>query len=133
ERGLVHRDIKPANLWIETPGGRVKVLDFGLALPMGDAERLTSTGVILGTPAYMSPEQARDDVVDHRSDLFSLGSVLYRIIAGRLPFPGANTMAVLTSLAVDVPTPIRSLAPELPEPFAALIDRLLAKNPADRP
>ncbi|MFO0810117.1 MAG: serine/threonine-protein kinase [Gemmataceae bacterium] len=132
-RGLVHRDIKPSNLWLEIPGGRIKILDFGLALPTGDVERLTSTGVVLGTPAYMSPEQARDDAIDHRSDLFSLGAVLYRIATGRLPFQGANTLAVLTALAVDTPPAIQSLVPDIPEPFAALVNQLLAKRPADRP
>lgn len=132
-KGLVHRDVKPANLWLEAPRGRVKVLDFGLARPTGGGQRITATGVIVGTPSYMSPEQARNAAVDHRSDLFSLGSVLYRLATGRLPFEGDSAFAILTSLAVDDPSPVRAAVPRVPEPFAALIDQLLAKEPAARP
>ncbi|MFO0810118.1 MAG: serine/threonine-protein kinase [Gemmataceae bacterium] len=133
ERGLVHRDVKPANLWLEAPKGRTKVLDFGLARPTGDGQRITATGVIIGTPTFMSPEQARNVAVDHRSDLFSLGSVLYRLATGRLPFQGDSAFAVLTALAVDTPIPARQVVSRVPESLANLIDQLLAKNPADRP
>ncbi len=132
-RGIVHRDVKPANLWLEAPTGRVKVLDFGLARPADDGERLTSTGVVMGTPAFMSPEHARGENVDERSDLFSLGGVLYRLVAGRLPFPGVSSMAVLTALAVDTPPKVRTLVPELSPGFADVIDQLLEKDPAKRP
>ncbi|MFO0810095.1 MAG: serine/threonine-protein kinase [Gemmataceae bacterium] len=132
-KGLVHRDVKPANLWLESPSGRVKVLDFGLARPAEDGERLTSTGVVMGTPAYMSPEHARGDAVDHRTDLFSLGAVLFRLITGRLPFSGSSTMAILTALAVDAPPKVRSLVPDAPEGLADVIDQLLEKDPAKRP
>src|SRR5205085_3458272 len=88
-RGLVHRDVKPANLWLEAPRGRVKVLDFGLARPAEpdrDApDRLTRDGAVVGTPAFMAPEQARGAAVDFRADLFGLGAVLYRLCTGRLP------------------------------------------------
>ncbi|MCI0704487.1 MAG: protein kinase [Planctomycetia bacterium] len=132
ELGLVHRDIKPGNLWLEAPKGRVKLLDFGLARPMKDDIHLTGTGAVLGTPAYMSPEQGRGLKVDHRCDLFSLGVMLYRLSTGKLPFTGDSMMAVLTSLAVDTPTPVRQLKPDVPEALEAVINRLLEKNPADR-
>ena len=130
--GLVHRDIKPANLWLEAPNGRVKLLDFGLARATDDDVHLTNSGAVVGTPAYMSPEQGRGLKVDHRSDLFSLGVMLYRLCTGKMPFTGATTMAVLTSLAMDTPTPPRQLNPHLPEALEAIVERLLAKNPAGR-
>ena len=132
--GLVHRDIKPGNIWLEAPRGRVKILDFGLA-KSSDASigSLTATGEVVGTPGFMSPEQARGKRLDARSDLFSLGTVLYLLTTGRLPFDGETTMAVLTALAVDEPVPVRDLNPDVPEAFAAEIHRLLAKAPADRP
>jgi predicted Ser/Thr protein kinase len=131
--GLVHRDIKPANLWLEAPNGRVKVLDFGLARPVEAETELTRSGDVVGTPAYMSPEQARGDKLDHRTDLFSLGAVLYRLCTGKLPFTGPSTMAVLTALGTREPPPVRELNPDVPEPLAALVHQLLAKDPADRP
>jgi serine/threonine protein kinase len=133
ELGLVHRDIKPANLWLEAPNGRVKVLDFGLAKPVGTDAELTKSGAVVGTPAYMSPEQARGQKVDSRTDLFSLGSVLYRLCTGQTPFAGPNVMAVLMALGHDEPTPVRELNPNVPEPLAQLIHQLLAKKPEDRP
>lgn len=131
--GLVHRDIKPANLWLEAPDGRVKVLDFGLARPISTEVELTSTGEVMGTPAYMSPEQARGERVDHRTDLFSLGAVLYRLCTGTAPFPGRTTLAVLMALGTKEPTPVRELNPSVPEPLTALIHQLLAKDSAARP
>src|SRR5262249_19657685 len=98
-----------------------------------DDIHLTRQGAIVGTPAYMSPEQARGDVVDHRSDLFSLGCVLYRLTTGQMPFRGDSTMAILTALATAQPKPVRTLSPEVPQPLADLIERLLAKDPAQRP
>jgi eukaryotic-like serine/threonine-protein kinase len=131
--GLVHRDIKPANLWLEAPNGRVKVLDFGLAKPVGTDAELTKSGAVVGTPAYMSPEQARGAKVDHRTDLFSLGAVLYRLCTGKTPFAGPNVMAVLMALGSDDPTPVRELNPAVPEALARLIHQLLAKKPEQRP
>ena len=131
--GLVHRDIKPGNLWLEAPNGRVKVLDFGLARPVDAESELTKSGAIIGTPAYMSPEQGRGQKVDARTDLFSLGAVLYRLCTGKLPFEGSNVMAILMALGSDEPTPVRELNPDVPEPLAALIHQLLAKKAADRP
>jgi len=131
--GLVHRDIKPANLWLEAPNGRVKVLDFGLAKSVGSDAELTRSGAVLGTPAYMSPEQARGEKVDHRTDLFSLGAVLYRLTTGKNPFGGPTVMAVLMALGTSEPTPVRELNPNVPDALAALIHQLLAKGPEDRP
>jgi serine/threonine protein kinase len=131
--GLVHRDIKPANLWLEAPQGRVKVLDFGLAKPVDTEAEVTKSGAIVGTPAYMSPEQALGQKVDHRTDLFSLGVLLYRLCANRLPFSGPTTMAVLMALGNDEPQPVREHNPEVPEALAALIHQLLAKNANARP
>jgi serine/threonine protein kinase len=131
--GLVHRDIKPANLWLEAPNARVKVLDFGLAKPVGADTELTKSGAVVGTPAFMSPEQARAEKVDHRTDLFSLGAVMYRLTTGQQPFPGATVLAVLMALGMEDPKPVRELNPHVPESLARLIHRLLAKNPGDRP
>ena len=130
--GLVHRDIKPSNLWLEAPRGRVKIIDFGLARQEADDAHLTQSGTVLGTPAYMSPEQARAKKVDGRSDLFSLGGVLYRLCTGHIPFQGDTTMAILMSLGVDEPTPVRELNPQVPEGLAWVIHRLLTKNPGQR-
>lgn len=132
-KGLVHRDIKPANLWLEAPRGRVKVLDFGLARLTSEAGHLTQSGAIVGTPAFMAPEQGRGQGVDARSDLFSLGAVLYRMATGRTPFRGTDTMSMLTSLATDIPAHPQTYNPELPPHLAELIVRLLAKDPAKRP
>ncbi len=149
ERGLIHRDIKPANLWLETPPPeqgesnrtrlscehmyRVKILDFGLARPINDSRRLTATGLIVGTPQYLAPEQARGQPLDHRCDLFSLGIVLYRMATGLLPFDGADTLAQLTALAVAEPRPIEEVASDVPAGLRRLIHQLLARDPAKRP
>jgi serine/threonine protein kinase/phage FluMu protein Com len=133
ERGLIHRDIKPANVWLEGKRGRVKILDFGLARSSGDDVHLTQSGAIVGTPAYMPPEQARGEAVDGRCDLYSLGCVLYRLSTGELPFKGENTMSLLLALAIEQPKSPRDLNPDVPPPLADLIMRLLAKDAAQRP
>ena len=132
--GLIHRDIKPANIWLDNRHqGRAKLLDFGLA--RGDKEdvQLTQSGAIVGTPAYMAPEQARGEKVDHRVDLFSLGVVLYRLTTGHLPFQGDNTMSILTSLALDTPKPPRDINADISPRMATLIERLLTKDREQRP
>ena len=133
-KGLVHRDIKPANIWLEAPKGLVKILDFGLARSTTEDTHLTSEGAVVGTPAFMSPEQARgDSQLDHRTDLFSLGVVLYRMLTGQQPFNGPTIMALLMSLGVDTPKPVRELNPEVPERLAKLVHALLSKDAAGRP
>jgi len=132
--GLIHRDIKPANIWLDaTTGGRVKILDFGLARGGSDDPHLTQSGAIVGTPAYMSPEQAGGQKVDPRTDLFSLGCVLYRLCTGQLPFKGDTTMATLLSVMQDNPRPVRDINPAIPQPFSDFVMSLLAKEPAGRP
>jgi urea transport system substrate-binding protein len=131
--GLIHRDIKPANLWLEAETGRVKILDFGLARPVQTNAGLTEIGDVIGTPSYMSPEQARGEQVDGRSDLFSLGVVLYQLCTQQLPFRGKTITAVLTALPIETPVPIRELNSNVPPPLAELIMRMLEKEPAKRP
>ena len=115
EVGLIHRDIKPANVWLDaTAGGRVKILDFGLARPAESDATLTQSGVIVGTPAYMAPEQAQGLKVDGRADLFSLGCVLYRLCSGRLPWKGENAMATLMAVSTEETTSLSQLKPDLP-------------------
>src|SRR5262245_17092289 len=129
---LVHRDIKPGNILLESgPAPKVKITDFGLARAADDAS-LTQSGVIAGTPLYMAPEQAKGDTLDSRTDLFSLGSVLYAMTSGRPPFRASTPLAVLKRVAEDMPRPIREVVPEVPQWLCDLIARLQAKDPAER-
>jgi serine/threonine-protein kinase len=130
-QGLIHRDIKPANLLLENGVARVTITDFGLART-ADEVHLTQQGVVAGTPEYMAPEQARGEGVDHRADLFSLGSVLYAMCTGSPPFQGSTTLAVLRQVSDATPRPVRTLNPATPEWLEQLIERLLAKNPEER-
>ena len=131
--GLVHRDIKPANIWLEAPGGRAKILDFGQARAESEDVQITRAGTIMGTPAFMSPEQAEGNPVGPKSDLFSLGCVLYRLCSGQLPFQGKTILSVLTALASQTPVPPLELRPEMPEELSSLVMRLLEKSPEVRP
>jgi serine/threonine protein kinase len=131
EQGLVHRDVKPANILLENGVERVKLTDFGLARAVDDVG-VTQTGQIAGTPQYMSPEQAQGEPVDARSDLFSLGSVLYAMCTGRPPFRAETAVAMLRRVCDDAPRPIREINPEIPAWLASIIDRLLAKEPGGR-
>lgn len=155
--GLIHRDIKPGNIWLESKeetkrmkdekdktqspssltvrpsSSRVKILDFGLARVSCDKANLTHTGLVLGTPAYMSPEQAEGIEVDSRCDLFSVGCVLYELATGVRPFTGPTVMATLLAVGTKDPTPPIQLNPDLPPALSDLILRLLAKKPQNRP
>ena len=130
-QGVVHRDVKPAKILLERGVERAMLTDFGLARAVDDAT-LTRTGLIAGTPGYMSPEQARGEPVDTRSDLFSLGSVLYAACSGRPPFRAETTYGILRRVTDDVPRPIRELNPEIPEWFVAIVTRLHCKSACDR-
>jgi serine/threonine protein kinase/formylglycine-generating enzyme required for sulfatase activity len=130
--GLIHRDIKPANILIEAgPNHHVKITDFGLARAADDAT-LTASGIVAGTPMFMAPEQAQGSTLDHRADLFSLGSVLYTICSGRPPFRADGTLAILKRVVEDTPRPIPEIIPEVPQWLCEIIRRLHAKEPADR-
>jgi regulation of enolase protein 1 (concanavalin A-like superfamily) len=129
--GLVHRDIKPANILLENGVERVKISDFGLARSADDAS-VTQSGTVAGTPMYMSPEQANGEALDHRSDLFSLGSVLYVMCTGRPPFRATSTMAVMKRVCEDTPTPVQEVNPEIPDWLSDVITKLHAKKPGDR-
>ncbi|MHB1426963.1 MAG: serine/threonine-protein kinase [Gemmataceae bacterium] len=130
-QGLVHRDVKPANILLENGVERARLTDFGLARAVSDAA-LTQSGVLAGTPQYMAPEQARGEAVDHRSDLFSLGSTLYAMCTGHPPFRAESAVAVLRRVSDDEPRPVRELNAEVPAWLADIIATLHAKDPAQR-
>ncbi len=137
ERGIVHRDLKPDNIFIVDMHGEtdwVKVIDFGIAKFTGDMEQtLTRTGVAIGTPRYMSPEQACAAKVDGRSDLYSLGIIAYRLLTGSLPFDGQNSMEIVIAQMHAPPRPIAEVTPQpLPRSLVQAIERVLAKKPDDR-
>jgi serine/threonine protein kinase/Leucine-rich repeat (LRR) protein len=128
---LIHRDIKPGNVLLESGQQKVKITDFGLARTADDAS-ISQSGIIAGTPMYMAPEQAQGQPLDQRADLFSLGSVLYQMVAGRPPFRANTTVAVLKRVAEDRPRAIREIIPETPQWLCDIIARLHAKDPDDR-
>lgn len=130
-RGVIHRDIKPANILVTT-SGRVKILDFGLAR-MAAQSTITRKGVILGTPDYMSPEQAMGRPADPRSDVFSAGSVFYEFLCSEKPFKGKTLHSVLYQIVSEEPDPLLTLYPEMPARLAALVHRMLRKAPEKRP
>ncbi len=130
-QGLIHRDIKPSNILLENCTERVKITDFGLARAVDDAS-VTKSGIVAGTPAYMSPEQANGERVDHRSDLFSLGSVIYAMGTGQVPFRAESSLATLKRVCEESLVPLHEVNRDIPEWLAAIAERLMHKNPADR-
>jgi hypothetical protein len=132
-QGVVHRDVKPDNVLLDDESGRALLTDFGVAKALGRSETLTAVGSVVGTPPYMSPEQAagRADI-DGRSDIYSLGVMAYAMLTGRLPFEGKTAADVLTKHLTQEPPPLRSLAPTLPDSTVLAVERCLAKDPARR-
>jgi serine/threonine-protein kinase len=131
QAGIVHRDIKPENLLV-TPAGEVKVADFGLARVLEDDLELTQQGMTLGTPLYMSPEQAAGRPVDVRSDLYSLGASVYHLLAGQPPFTGSTSLAVALAHQREQVMPLAAYRPELPAGLGRIVEQLLAKLPEER-
>jgi serine/threonine-protein kinase len=133
QRGVVHRDIKPDNVLLDA-SGHVLVSDFGIAKAahQASASQLTTEGMVVGTPHYMSPEQATGERVDARSDIYALGVVLYQMLTGAPPFEGESAQSILMKQATATPVPIRRLRSDVPPALAAVLDRMLAKDPADR-
>jgi serine/threonine protein kinase len=131
-QGLVHRDVKPSNILLEETVERAVLTDFGLARAIDDAS-LTRTGVLAGTPHYMSPEQATGAAIDHRSDLFSLGAVLYFMATGHPPFRADGALAVLHRICREPHRPVWQTNKEIPDELSDLIDELLEKKPSRRP
>lgn len=129
--GIVHRDVKPANVMLENSVDRAMVTDFGLA-QVADEASMTRSGTIAGTPQYMSPEQARGEAIDARSDLFSLGSLLYAACTGRPPFRAETVFGVINRVCDSMPRPVREINPQIDEWLTSFIDRLLSKNREER-
>ncbi len=132
EKGIVHRDIKPANIWLDTNTNRIKILDFGLALAQTPVDQLSGRGSVVGTPGYLSPEQARSEPLDDRSDLYSAGVVLYELACGVLPLKSKTVAEQLIAILAHQPEPLRQRNDQIPQPLAELIHRLMAKEPRDR-
>jgi eukaryotic-like serine/threonine-protein kinase len=133
DKGLIHRDIKPANLWLEKGTSRIKLLDFGLTRSADGDMRLTADGAVVGTPAFMSPEQAAGKPVDVCSDLFSVGTVLYTVLAGKNPFARGEVLETLRAVCFETIPPVKKVRPDVAAEYSDFVDRLLAKEPDRRP
>ncbi len=132
KQGIIHRDIKPSNILIRADG-RLKITDFGIAhIEDSSAQKQTQAGEILGTPAYMSPEQVLSRPVDGRSDIFSLGVILYELSAGKMPFPGQNLAAIFNAITQIEPAPVTAGNPDMPGNLSGVIAKCLQKNPDNR-
>jgi urea transport system substrate-binding protein len=132
DKHYIHRDLKPGNVWLEPAGGDVKLLDLGVVREQSSSVHDTQTGMILGTPAYMSPEQAAGKEIDHRSDLFSLGCILYTMATGETPFASGDFLSTLAAIATKIPSRPRDMMPDV-ELLSDFIMKLLEKDPDRRP
>jgi len=128
---IVHRDVKPSNV-IVTPSGQARLTDFGLARPLGPTS-ISTTGLIVGTPDYMSPEQCDGEFLDARADIYSLGATLYHLLTGRLPAEADTPIAVLRKQVEEIPPSLVEISADIPAPLSELVDRMLAKDKASRP
>ena len=129
EQGIIHRDIKPSNLLIGEQG--VKIVDFGIARSL-QGGTLTQTGAIIGTPTYMSPEQARGEKADEKTDIYSLGVVLYQLLTGKLPYEGENALEILQKVINQEPTPPRQINPDIPSELEQITLKATSKNKQER-
>lgn len=134
ERGIVHRDMKPENVFLvgDPRAPRVKVIDFGISKQNDGSAKLTRTGMVMGTPSYMAPEQARGEHVDFRADIYAVGGILYRSLTGEKPYDGDDGAMVLTQVLTEEPRRPRSLEPSIPEALELLIQRAMAREPLER-
>jgi serine/threonine protein kinase len=134
DRGIVHRDVKPENVFLvgDPRAPRVKVIDFGISKQDDGSSKLTRTGMVMGTPAYMAPEQARGEHVDFRADIYAVGGILYRAVTGQKPYDGDDGAQVLTLVLTEEPKRPRSVAPTVPEALEVVIQRAMARHPDDR-
>jgi serine/threonine protein kinase len=131
QQSIVHRDVKPANIFVGK-GDQITLTDFGIAKAASDAEQLTRTGVLMGTPEYMAPEQAEGGRVDHRTDLYALGIVLYQMLAGRVPFRGTTPHATLHAVIYEPPPPLHQINPEISRAVEEVVLKAIAKEPGQR-
>jgi len=130
--GIIHRDIKPSNLLLDGKGD-IKIADFGVAKPIHDSDsQITQEGAVVGSPLYMAPEQARGETVDHRADMYSLGCTFYHLLSGKPPFDGPTPLVVVSKHLLEPPQPLAEVAPRVPGKLAAIIDKLMKKELAER-